>query len=90
MHRSRFNSAVVRAAELYFIFLKQSGTTQLTAAMMVMMYMMMRQPGGVCWPEASLSVWLAAVLSSAWVWFFYAVEGTVSRKLSSSPFYSKV
>lgn len=25
--------------------------------------------GGVCWPEPSLSVWLAAVLSSAWVWF---------------------
>lgn len=45
--------------------------------------------GGVCWPEVSLSVWLAAVLSSAWVWFF-AVGGTVSRKLSSSPFYFKV
>lgn len=25
--------------------------------------------GGVCWPEPSLSVWLTAVLSSAWVWF---------------------
>lgn len=45
--------------------------------------------GGVCWPEASLSVWLAAVLSSAWVWFF-AFGGTVSRKLSSSPFDFKV
>lgn len=44
--------------------------------------------GGVCWPEPSLSVWLAAVLSSAWVWFF-AVGGTVSRKSSSSPFHFK-
>lgn len=25
--------------------------------------------GGVCWLQAFLSVWLAAVLSSVWVWF---------------------